>query len=497
MKNPYFAICVLPSFLRLFLGMAFSLVVLSGCGLVPKAEAESQSQAPKSQSRNITPVDVAIARTGSLQEKREYIGTTRPVREVSLRSQAEGRLLKLNVDVGDRVKQGQILAQLDDDLLETGVTQAQAELAARQSEVARAQAQVNNARTQLERAKVEFQQAQIDAARNAQLGQTGAISRQQVELAIKEARTAQQAVLSAEQQIRTEQQAVAAAQRRVAAQQAIVAQNQERLSYAELTSPINGVVLSKTEPGNLISPGSEVLKLGDFSSVKVEVPLSELDLSDIRLGQPVQVRLDAFEKEQFVGKVSRIYPAADATARQVPVEITIPNSNGKIGSGLLARASFSSTVQPRVLVPLTALQEAQEQGSRVVGAGLEGNMSGKQTTIGQNPPSSDKQGSNPKSNPPNPPFPPLDKGGLEGVGGRQNAKYSQGQVFVVTGDGAQARVKARTVTLGDRGNGQVEILSGLKPGERYVTRSGKPLKDGESVRLSVLSETTQQKSQSR
>jgi len=70
----------------------------------------------------------------------------------------------------------------------------------------------------------------------------------------------------------------------------------------------------------------------------------------------------------------------------------------------------------------------------------------------------------------------------------------QETVFVVNGGegGTQARVTARTVTLGERANGNVEILSGLKPGERFVARSGRPLKNGETVGLSIISETPQQ-----
>src|SRR6476469_3463173 len=104
-------------------------VALSACDVVPKAEAEAQSKAAKGQAGGgLTAVDVAIARTGLLQEKIEFVGNTEPVRAVSVRSQVEGRLLKLNADLGDKVTRGQILAQLDDALLQTAVNEAQAEL---------------------------------------------------------------------------------------------------------------------------------------------------------------------------------------------------------------------------------------------------------------------------------------------------------------------------------------------------------------------------------
>jgi HlyD family secretion protein len=430
---------------------------VQGCGTLSKTEAGAQSGPPGGQRQGgPVSVNVAIAKTEVLQEPMPFSGTTRPVREVSLRAQVEGRLLKLQADVGDSVKQGQILAQLDDSILVTGVTQAQAELAALQSEVTRAQSQVRNAQAQAEQAKAELEQAQVDAARLQSLQRSGAIPQQEAERAQTAAATAQQNLNAATAQIATEQQAVAAAQGRVAAQRAVVAEAQERQSYTLIASPISGVVLEKvSEPGDLVQPGGEVLKLGDFSQVKVMIFVSDKDLSEIRLGQSAQVTLDAFKNEPLSGRVTRITPAADPIARQLPVEITIPNSNGQIGSGLRAEVSFEQTAAPRVIVPETALQEEGEQGNR--GAG-ESRSRGAQ-----------EQGNNPKSK-------------------IQNPKSSEGTVFVLTGQGADAKVQARRVQLGDRANGKVEIISGLKPGERFVAKSSKPLKNGAPVRLSVLSE---------
>ena len=420
--------CRSPKFPTLLLTLAVLLMPhLAGCSILPQAEAEVQAKPSQSKAGDVIPVDVAIARAGMLEEVTEYVGTTKPVKEVSLRSQVEGRLLNLYVDVGDRVTQGQILGKLDDILLATAVSQAQAELTALQSELARTKAQVNNARIQLERAGVELRQAESDAVRYTQLAEIGVISAQQAESFQSAAEVAQKAVLSAQQQIRAEEQVVAASLGRVAAQQAAIAQAQQRQSYARLTSPITGVVLERvSEPGNLIGSGGEVLKLGDFSGVKVFVPVSELDLSNIRVGQSVEVKLDALAGQSLAGKVTRISPVADSTARQVPVEVTIPNPNNQIGSGLLARVSFQPSTQPRVIVPQTV---------------------------------------------------------LEGEG-------SSATVFVIKGEEKenQAQVEARSVTVGKRAHGNVEIVSGIEPGERFVFSSGKPLEDGETVRLSVLSE---------
>lgn len=419
------------------------LIPVSGCGIFAKADAEAPRQQNGGAARGgPTPVDVAIAKTGSLQEDVEFTGTTQPLREVSLRSQVEGQLLDLLVDVGDTVNRSQTLAQLDASLLSTAVAEAQAELAARQSEVAQAEAEVNEARTQVEEARLQLQQAQSDAARLQQLLREGAIAAQAAEQAQTEARTAAQALRSAQEQVRTRQQAVVAAQGRVAAQRALVAEANERQSYASLSSPVTGVVLRRElDPGTLVQPGTEILRLGDLSSAKVMVNVADKQLGSIRQGQEVRVSLDAFPNQVFSGEVTRITPVANAL--YVPVEITIPNEDGRVGSGLFARVSFAQPRSQRVVVPESAIQAER----------------GQQGQSSQASPASRQQG---------------------------NANAT---LFVVDSNAPETVVVARAVTLGQQANGKVEILSGLRAGEQFVARSGRPLKDGAPVRLSILSET--------
>jgi HlyD family secretion protein len=396
---------------------------MTGCKNLHEEAAQAQ---PEVQENQAVAVETAPAQTGSLQEIIEYTGTTQPFRQVSLRSRTEGRLINLTVDVGDKVRQGELIAQLDDQILRTDVNQAQAQLAALDAEIAQAQAEVSSAQAQVEQAQAEAQQLQADAKRLRSLLKAGAISQQQAEQAQTAADAASQRVRSAEEQVKTRQQGVLAARRRVIAQQAVVDQNEERRTYSQLTAPITGVVLARvTEPGNLLQPGNEILQLGDFGAIKIMVQVSELELGKIARGQSTQVRLDAFPNEVITGEVSRISPAADPTSRLVPVEVKIPNVGEKFGSGLLARVQFQPSDVATIIIPETALETGEEEST----------------------------------------------------------------VFVLEGEGESAQAIPRRVQVGAKAEGKVEILSGLQPGESFVVKSNQPLKPGQGVRLSILSET--------
>jgi len=227
--------------------------------------------------------------------------------------------------------------------------------------------------------------------------------------------------------VRSQENEVASAQKRVQAQVAVINQAKERLAYTTLTASTSGVVLEKvSEAGNLLQPGNEVIKLGDFSRVKVLVEVSELERSQISQGQTATVKLDAFPNQSFIGQVLRISPAADRISRLIPIEVAIANRNNQIGSGLLARVSFDRNASTNIVAPATALQ----------------------------------------------------------VGGREQ----KNQVFVLKESGENISVQARAIEVGNKADGKVAILTGLEVGEQFIIRSSRPLKDGDKVVLSALSE---------
>ena len=408
---------------------AIVLTTLTACSAAPEPSAPRPEAGPPA-------VDGAIARTASLEAEVEYTGTTLPTRQVALRSQVEGQILSMAVDVGDPVEPGQVVVRIDASLLEAAVAEAVAEVAARQAEVASREAEVSAAQTAVEEARLQLQQARSDAARLESLGQEGAVAGQAVEQARTQVSTAEQAVRAAQQQVQAQQQAVDAARRRVTAQQALVAQAQQRQRFATVTASTSGVVMARrAEPGDLAQPGGELLSVGDLSAIAVEVQVSELDLAALREGQAAQVRLDAFPDQVLTGSITEISPVADPEARLVPVEVTIPNPDGRVGSGLLARVSFEAANAERVVVPQTALDIGESEATLFV----------------------------------------------------ISAPFTDAAADAA-GDNNLATVSARPVQLGDRADSRVEIVSGLAPGEFYVTRSSAPLTGGEQVRLSLISE---------
>lgn len=404
--------------------------LISGCIVDAKTEATKTVTQSSPNVKQIPSVDVIRVTQGSLIEAIEYIGTTQPVKEIILRSQAEGQLIDLTVNIGDRILAGQIIARLDDSLLQAEVAKAEAELASLFAEVMQSEAEIESALAQVESALATLTQAQIDAERLENLFNEGAIAKREVELARTTEKNALQGVKSAQAQVNLRKAEVKAAKGEITSQKAIIEVERKKLAYTEIKAPSNGYVLEKfTESGNLVQPGNEIIKIGDFSQVKVVVSVSELELSQIKPNQLVKVKLDAFPHKIFTGTITRISPAADATVRQIPVEIILDNPNQLISSGLLARVSFLDTRKPPIIIPETALKLADD-----------------------------------------------------------SLLTTNNSVFILDNSTDYTKVISRKVILGKRNNGKVEILAGLKSQERLVIRSSEPLENGKEVKLSVISE---------
>lgn len=401
---------------------------LQGCELNSSSSSSASADNPIGQSAALTAVEVRIARLGNPTTAREYVGTTEPSRKTLLRSRVEGKLLNLSVEVGERVSQGQVIGSLDSSLLTAAVNREKAELASRESELASARIRVKNAELALEESLLRLAQSKSDAQRYSELAQQGLISSQEAESFRTTAKVAEKTVLVARESINIAKQAVTASMGQVASQKEAIAEATQRQAYSQLIAPATGIVVTKiNEPGNLIREGEEIVEIGDFNQLKVVVPLSELDLGQISLGQSVAVKFDAFGDRSFPGKISRISPAADSNTRQIPIEITVNNPENQIKGGLLARVTLANNAATKVIIPESAVVVEAETN----------------------------------------------------------------YIFVVSAEDSaaqQAVVQKRKIEISDRLKGKVVISQGIKPQEKFVLRAGQPLSDGETVSLSLLSE---------
>lgn len=274
------------------------------------------------------------------------VGQVEPLSKVEVKSKANGIIQALLVDVGDTVREGQVLADLDKESLDAQVRQARASLEAEQANLqvaaaaeARARIEADNPETEFlrrefERVKalVEVNIASSQALDDAQKNHEMSVNRKQLLEAAARSATAQ----------------VNQARARVAAAQAVLDQAEESRRHATIRSPIQGVVLTRdTEVGdavssilNLGSAATLIMTLGDMSSVYVEGQIDEADVGKIRNDMPVRTRVESFPGEPFEGKVTRIGPMGRKkdNVTTFEVRVSIANPQGRLRVNMSANA---------------------------------------------------------------------------------------------------------------------------------------------------------------
>jgi membrane fusion protein (multidrug efflux system) len=249
-----------------------------------------------------TPVEIAVISTGALSRTTMVTGALEPLRTVGVNAQANGALTAVHVQEGSNVRAGQVLAQVDSREIAAQVRSAQAAL--------------------------EF--ARSTAERSAELYKDRVITAVEYE----RDRAALVGAQATYDGLRT------------------------RLGYASVRAPISGVITAKTvEAGDVVGAQTRIFTIADVSTLVARVNVSELDVSGIREGDPVEVSVDALDGAKFQARVRRVFPAADTTNRMVPVEVALSGSAARLlKPGFLARVTFKLGERTGVtLVPAAAV----------------------------------------------------------------------------------------------------------------------------------------------
>ena len=157
------------------------------------------------------------------------------------------------------------------------------------------------------------------------------------------------------------------------------------LENTQLVSPLNGVVTARNfDNGDLYtSTQMPVLVVEQIAPVKLMVNVSEPNFPKVSKGMPVTVKLDVYEGEEFEGKVSLVYPTIDAATHTFPVEITLANANQRVRPGMFARVTMNFGTKNHVVVPDMAIVKRAGSGDRYVYVYNNGKVSYNKVELGR------------------------------------------------------------------------------------------------------------------
>ncbi|MBW4520623.1 MAG: efflux RND transporter periplasmic adaptor subunit [Scytolyngbya sp. HA4215-MV1] len=296
-------------------------------------------------------------------------GTIRPLEQATLSTRVMGRITQLSLESGDRFQKGEILAQIDVMDMVAQTNQAQSGVAQAQAEVVRSQATFHQLQAQQVEAQASLRLAQINQRRMAQLQAEGAVSQSQLDEAntrFEEAKARLAQVVAGVQQSQA-----AIAQSRAAVNQAKSGVDSASASerYGTIVAPFDGVVVQKLAyEGEMTAPGTALLKVENPHRLQLELSVPEEKLRWVRVGQSVQVRVDAANQTDR-STIRQIVPSADTTSRSFLVKIPLHNS-GRLISGMFGRVTLPfGEPQETILIPRDAfIQRGQLQGVYVVEA---------------------------------------------------------------------------------------------------------------------------------
>lgn len=289
--------------------------------------------------------------------------------EVNVASKVSGQILTLAVEEGARVKPGDVLANVDHATADIQLRQAEAgvDLAQAQLFLLRNGARkedIQQAEAVLKQAEAGLLVASDDARRMRELVRTGSVTTKQrddaeARLTVAEAqRSAAAEALSKVRRLARPEE-IQAAEARLAQARAAADLLTKTISDCTITAPAGGIVTHKAvEAGELVTPGATVVTLTELDSVYVMIYVTETEMGRVRLGDAVEVRIDAFRDRVFAGKITYISPEAEFTPKNVQtkedrvklvfgVKVEIENKDGLLKPGLPADALFRAAPESR------------------------------------------------------------------------------------------------------------------------------------------------------
>lgn len=316
-------------------------------------------------------VVVAPVESRSLAADRAYVGTIEAERRGRVGVEVAGYVESVDIEEGDAVTKGAVLAHLRTETLVLRIAEAEAELVIRQAELSDLQAGARAQEIDEARAAARGARADLDAyvwklAAAERLREQERVTEEEVREARRmvestRARLAGLEAALALLEAGTRPERIAQAAARVAAQEATLARLRDEKDRHDILAPFDGLVVERlVEPGTWVAPGMAVADLIDMTHLDVVVPVLEDDVAGIQVGLAVTVEVEALPGRLVHGTVHRLLPLVDRKARTLPVHVRLPGRDDERGrllrDGMFARVHFAvGEPRPALTVPKDAI----------------------------------------------------------------------------------------------------------------------------------------------
>lgn len=306
---------------------------------------------------NPVPVTVEVIQPDEFEAAVTYTGSVEPYEEVTVYPRVAGQLTNYSVYPGDRIEAGQLLARLDASELSTELAEARADAAVMETSVRVSEVALDEQTMEITRLDAELNYLRLQENRFATLVEEGVISQDEYDLVASEM-AAKQALLERAQSTIERLQAEVERERAMllrAQSQANTAAVME--SYTVLQSPISGIVQDRmVDPGVVVQPSMGVLKIGDYSQVRLQANVAQRDAAFIRVGTPIQAQIPGASGDLLTGEITSIFPQTNNNTRTVKVEALIDNPQEQLLSGqFLEMTIVTGRSEDSVSVPQMAV----------------------------------------------------------------------------------------------------------------------------------------------
>ncbi|HEY6804894.1 MAG TPA: efflux RND transporter periplasmic adaptor subunit [Pyrinomonadaceae bacterium] len=357
----------------------FSLLVV--CGLL--SACSSKAPAPQPKPVRTSSVEV-LANNSTLR----YSGSIGPTTQLELAFKVGGYVSGIEqvrgvdgqlryLQGGDVVKKGSPLAiirqgdyQVKVNEAQSQVNEARAGIEAAKNQRAQAESAVNTALAQLSEAEAAFARAKLDYERARTLINSQSITKTEFDAAKAQYEVAEARVAAAKAQVNTAKAAAKVAASQVAAMEAksrsageVVNEAKIPLGDTVLRAPMDCTILKReVEVGTLVAPGKAGFLIADLRTVKAVFGVPDRGVQNLHLGMPLKVTTEAVPDREFAGQVTAVSPAADVKSRVFDIEITMPNGDNLLKSGMIATIEVEAGPVPVdvLVVPVNAVIQSKE-----------------------------------------------------------------------------------------------------------------------------------------